>query len=80
MAIVKLNGLVVGAVSMTEYTVQKLESAGFTVIIPQYKGVCPLFLLADRLRALYAQPVRKVYLWDAQQKIEQMFIVQSAQK
>lgn len=34
MAIIKLNGLVVGAVSMVDYTVQELESAGFTVIIP----------------------------------------------
>ena len=34
MAIIKLNGLVVGAVSMTDYTVQELESAGFTVVIP----------------------------------------------
>lgn len=34
MAIIKLNGLVVGVVSMANYTVQELESAGFTVIIP----------------------------------------------
>ena len=35
MAIVSINGLVIGAVSIKEYTVQQLESAGFTVIIPE---------------------------------------------
>ena len=38
MALIKLNGLIIGEVSMREYDIKTLEAQGFTVIIRKEEG------------------------------------------